>query len=577
MRAGTTTYTYARKSTLQRNVTEDEKSVALQTENAVGFIREKHWPAPAADQMFADDAVSGTMTSRLKNRQRLIERILADRTPRRILAMRDSSRFSRRDGDHSFGELKRLAQAGVEIWYYQDGRQFKHGTFSDDVVGFIDGAKNREYVRQIATWTRTALVKKIKSGHVVGRSIFGYDNVRKMVGESSFVVREINEDQAAIVRRIFARAAAGAGGTRIVNELNAEGLRTVRQGPWTRGAVVSMLRRPIYYGGPVVYGRTTKKDADGDYKFTRRPEREWIVAPSNTPAIVSVEVWKAAAAHRQGRTDRMGGPKGGRLLDGNSNYRLTHFGQCGVCGGTMAARAGIRKDQGMTYICDTYNRKGPAACTNGTRVEVPIVDQAILRAILAEATPDADRILKKLVALYDTRRQGPGAKGLRADLERAERVRDRAAQAILDLGNLPKIHQAYRDSEATVAQLRADLAAADGAAPLAPLPNRATLQRLIRQRLETFTAELEGPVAATRDLFRRLLEGKIVFTPAAPVEALRPRDRRWSKIPRRDTRAFHFAGKLKLLPIFGGTIPQVGASSTGCGELWDVPFAGLAA
>ena len=59
--------------------------------------------------------------------------------------MRDASRFSRRDGDEAFGELKRLAQQGVEVWFYQDEHAFTFGTFGENVVGFVRAEMNAEF------------------------------------------------------------------------------------------------------------------------------------------------------------------------------------------------------------------------------------------------------------------------------------------------------------------------------------------------------------------------------------------------------------------------------------------------
>ena len=108
---------YARKSTEQRGVSEEEKSVAIQIENARTFAATKGWTVADA-HVYSDDAVSGAETNKLVNRQRLLHAIISGRRPPfQALIVRDASRFSRRDGDEAFGELKRIAQAGVDIWY----------------------------------------------------------------------------------------------------------------------------------------------------------------------------------------------------------------------------------------------------------------------------------------------------------------------------------------------------------------------------------------------------------------------------------------------------------------------------
>src|SRR5262245_37576821 len=104
---------YARKSTQQRTADPEAKSVARQIDNARAFAKAKGWRVDDA-HVFADDAISGADIRKLVNRQRLLDAAGTERPPFRVLIMRDASRFSRRDGDEAFGELKRLAQLGIE-------------------------------------------------------------------------------------------------------------------------------------------------------------------------------------------------------------------------------------------------------------------------------------------------------------------------------------------------------------------------------------------------------------------------------------------------------------------------------
>ena len=84
---------YARKSTEQTGVADEQKSVARQIENARAFVAARGW---TVGPIFADDAVSGAEISRLKDRQRLLG-IIRGGAPFQILVMRDQSRFSRRE------------------------------------------------------------------------------------------------------------------------------------------------------------------------------------------------------------------------------------------------------------------------------------------------------------------------------------------------------------------------------------------------------------------------------------------------------------------------------------------------
>ena len=121
---------YARKSTEQNGADADAKSVARQIEAARAFAAERGWTVADA-HVFSDDAVSGAETRKLVDRQRLLDTIRSE-PPFQALIMRDTSRFSRRDGDEAVGELKRIVRAGVDVWFYEQRTQFTFGTFAGE-------------------------------------------------------------------------------------------------------------------------------------------------------------------------------------------------------------------------------------------------------------------------------------------------------------------------------------------------------------------------------------------------------------------------------------------------------------
>ena len=166
---------YARKSTLQVRDAED-KSVATQIENARAFAAARGWNVDEA-HIYADDAVSGAETRKLANRKRCLDAIASGDAPFQVLLMRDESRFSRRDGDEAFAELKAIRRAGVQIYFYGDGSTFEYGTLATNVVGFLKSEIAAEYRRQIAAMTAEALRRKAVAGHVTGGRVFGYDIV----------------------------------------------------------------------------------------------------------------------------------------------------------------------------------------------------------------------------------------------------------------------------------------------------------------------------------------------------------------------------------------------------------------
>ena len=317
--------------------------------------------------MYADDAVSGAETKRLVNRQRLLSAIDSG-PPFQALIMRDTSRFSRRDGDEAFCELKAIAKAGVEVWFYQDGQRFTFGTLAANVTGFLSAEFAADYRRQIAAWTYAAMEQKARAGHVTCGRVFGYDNVRV----DGHVERRVNTTEAAVVRRIYDLYAAGQGLSSIAHTLNADGASCPRaqQGRvngWCASSVREVLKRPLYRGD-VVWGRARKRDREGQVSPTPRPSQEWLRRSAPELRVVSEDLAGAVDARRASMRQRALGQANGRLMGRppgeGSPYLLTGLLTCGVCGGGMevlsSASGGRRR---YHYRCYVARRKRPACCT----------------------------------------------------------------------------------------------------------------------------------------------------------------------------------------------------------------------
>jgi DNA invertase Pin-like site-specific DNA recombinase len=381
---------YARKSTEQHGADADAKSVPRQVEDARTFARAKGWTV-SDDHVYTDDAISGAETRKLVNRQRLLDTIAAGRPPFQVLLLRDASRFSRRDGDEAFGELKRLAQTGVEIWFVQDGTRFTFGTFGDNVVGFVRAEMNAEFRRQIGKWTREAMVRKAQAGHVTGGRVFGYDNVRV----DGHVERRINAAQADVVRRIFALSADGTGYARITKLLNADRAPapTPKRGQpagWSPSSVREVLHRPLYRG-QVVWNQTRKRDAQGRTAPAARPETEWLRLDQPDLRIVSDDAWQAAHTRlRKVRTQLKiaDGMRPAVRRDIDSKYLLSGFARCGTCGGSLSVLSrsrGRRNTRGYFYGCLAHAKRGATVCDNALVLPIDRVDAAVLSKFLRDA------------------------------------------------------------------------------------------------------------------------------------------------------------------------------------------------
>ena len=376
---------YARKSTEQTGADADAKSVARQVDNARAFAASKAWTVAEA-HVYTDDAISGAETRKLINRQRLLNVLATGHAPFQVLIMRDASRFSRRDGDEAFGELKRLAQGGVTIWFYQDATPFTFGSFGENVVGFVRAEMNAEFRRQIGKWTREAMVRKAQAGHVTGGRVFGYDNLRV----DGHVERRINEAQAVVVRRIFDLRASGTGYGRIAKQLNAEHApapRPQQQRPsgWSPSSVNEVLHRELYRG-LLVWNKTKKRDAEGKTAATARPEAEWLRLDRPDLRIVSDAGWNAA--HRSldaARAEYQRATHGQRRRHRDrDSIPSTGFARCAICSGGLHVRSHAHgQRRAFFYACTAHYNRGPEVCSHVDKWPMDEIDREVV-ATLAE-------------------------------------------------------------------------------------------------------------------------------------------------------------------------------------------------
>src|SRR5262249_3256181 len=132
-----------------------------------------------------------------------------------------------------------------------------------------------------------------------GGKVYGYDNVEVAGadGRRLHVVRRVNEEEAAVVRRIFALCAEGQGFTRIAKALNEDGIAPARHASgWEPAARGQILLRPLYRG-EAMWNRKQKGDRWGGKKYLARPENQWIRHDVPELRVVPEDLWRAA--HRR--------------------------------------------------------------------------------------------------------------------------------------------------------------------------------------------------------------------------------------------------------------------------------------
>ena len=396
---------YARKSTEQVGVSDEEKSVARQMEHAKAYALKKGWTVPD-ELVFVDDGVSGAEFVKRPGFIRLMNG-LKPRPSYQILIMSEESRLGRESIETSFA-LKQIIDAGVRVFFYLEDRERTLDNAMDKVMLSLTNFASEMERERGKLRTYDAMLRKAKAGHVTGGKVFGYDNqeVLSSEGRRLHVLRIVNRTEAAIVCQIFEMYAGGLGIGRIAKRLNTEAVSAPRQSPrgWAPSAIREILRRPLYKG-EIVWNQCEKIMRGGTKKRRQRAEKDWIRLDAPDLRIITPDLWNAVQA-------RLAKVKtGGRsaFRDQDSKYLLTGMARCAHCGGPMTiVGQDYHRRKGRFYGCSYYKTRGSSICKNSLLVEQEYLDQIVLKSLHEALTEEMVKVaVEKALAKH---RAGEGAK-----------------------------------------------------------------------------------------------------------------------------------------------------------------------
>jgi DNA invertase Pin-like site-specific DNA recombinase len=497
---------YARKSTDQNGMNEEQKSVARQIEHARDYARKKGW-AILDELIFMDDGISGAEFVKRPGFIQLMNAI-KPKPPFQFLIMSEESRLGRESIETSYA-LKQIIDAGVRLFFYLEDRERTLDSAMDKVMLSLTNFASEMERERAKQRTYDAMLRKAKAGHVTGGVVYGYDNrnVLSLEGKRSHVVRVVNEQEATMVRQIFEMYAGGLGITRIAKRLNAEGVPAPRQGPrgWSPCAVREMLHRPIYRG-QIVWNALEKIVRGGTKKRRRRPDSEWIMVDAPELRIISPEVWESVQTRLLRRKDR----SSQQVRDVESKYLLTGMARCAQCGGPMmVVGPGTSRRQGRYYACAYHKKRGSSICKNSLLAEQEMLDQVILRSL-------ADMLHQKVLdqaiehALMQLRGQHSTQLDRRTQIERElsliEATEKRLVDAIASGEHTAPLLARLSTEETRKKDLIAELDRPDRVATDLDV---ARLKRDMKARLFDMQTLLGSHISESRKLLRLLFEKPI--------------------------------------------------------------------
>jgi site-specific DNA recombinase len=512
---------YARKSTEQNGVADDQKSVTRQIDHARAYARRKGWTVDDA-HVYVDDGISGAEFANRPGFLRLMN-ALKPRPPFHVLIMSEESRLGREAIETAYA-LKQIVTAGVRVFFYLEDRERTLDSPTDKIMlsltAFADELE-REKARQR---TYDAMQRKARAGHVTGGACFGYRNIRTAAGH---VERQIDNAEAEVIRRIFRLAAEGFGQKAIARMLNADGALSpqAQQGrsrTWAPTSVREVLFRPAYRG-EIVWNQTRKRDTWGRKHQTGRPEADWIRQAAPALRIVTDAEWKAAharldaarAVYLRGTNGR---PFGRPALGSPSKYLLTGLARCGECGNGLIVKSRSHgQRRAYFYACGGYHNRGTAVCSNYTEIPMDDGNGVVLEALLDDVLDESiltDAVNEALHILQDDGRDAERQGWIDAELRKVGRERDRLIAAIATGGRLDGLLSALQARETRWKELHAER---DGWRAQRPLRDTARLRDDLLTLAGSWRTVLADDPSHARPIVSELLKGRVTFTPTAKI------------------------------------------------------------
>lgn len=423
-----------------------------------------------------------------------------------VLLVESLDRISR-DQEDMAGAYKRLTHWGVDLVAVHEGK-------ADQIQVGIRGIVSALYLTDLAHKVRRGAAGNIREGKHAGGLAYGYRTTPGKPGEWT-----VDEEQAAIVRRIFAEYLAGERGREICRRLNAEGVKPPRGRFWRANTLTGSGARQhgillnSIYAGRLVWNRVRMvKNPDTGRRVSRvNPETDWQRQDAPHLAIVAAEQFDAAQAIRKERghaypTHRK-----------KPRHLLSGLLRCGCCGGGLSSgNANVRRRLYCT------NWKESRSCTNGRMYYADEIERRVLTGLQRHLS-DPSAIALFLTA-YTAERKRLQAEGVttRADIER------RLARATSDLQRAVRVVIESREPIATFddelqrlngekTRLETELAAMAEPVNVVALHPQAVARYL--KQVSDLSAMLSAgrPTSESAGVIRALVES-ITVTPAAKGE-----------------------------------------------------------
>ena len=319
---------------------------------------------------------------------------------------------SREDSVLYKGQLSRL---GVSVVYVME-------PIPDGAAGVL----TEGMLEAIAEWYSRNLSENVKRGQndnarrclYNGVTVYGYDGIRNER-------YRINEEQAAVVRKIFHLYIEGYSMAEIAKQLNDSGLRTESGNIFCLNKIRNILLQERYLG---------------IYKFGEHR------IPDGMPRIIDDDTWEKAQLMRS-KTSR-------HYQKNPVDYLLTGKAFCGHCGKPLVGDSGTGRN-GMHYYYTCSARKRRAGCDKKS-VRKDVLEDFVINFLMDHVLsgPEIERIADAVMEYQRKQQDSSPLRAMESELRETERKISNTNRAIAEGIFTSSTIIMLQDLEKTAASLR---------------------------------------------------------------------------------------------------------------------------
>jgi site-specific DNA recombinase len=470
---------YARYSTNMQRAA----SIEDQVRQCRGYAAQHEGYEIVEEYVRFDQALTGATVKGRDSLSFLLDAAKREPRPFDVVLVDDTSRLARNTEDslRTVAIFKFNNVAVVSVSQGIDSRQ-KSARQLLTLNAMID----EQYIVGVADKVHRGQEGRVLQGLVAGGRCHGYRNIpiedpTKMAkyGRPAVIgVRaEIDEEQAAVIVRIFEMCAEGMSLAQIAKTLNAEGVvspqlsRNRKQRSWGTSSIREMLYNERYRG-ILVWNRTQKvRNPETGKKVSRpRPASEWKRVEVPEWRIITEELWKRAHDSYAERKRHFSAltTKSGVSKASTSKYLFSGLIVCGECGANLVIVSGDGKRAYKKYGCPSHRYRG--TCTNGVMIRLDRLEEQLLRYIESEILTnemaaytvglfeqELNKRLDEMVAQSEDYKSA--AENLRRERDGIRAKAERIVSAISETGHSTMLLKSLAEAEEKIATLEARIEA----------------------------------------------------------------------------------------------------------------------